>query len=85
MRCFVCDDAAAEYGLNDLDCAEFFTHQPGAAKSEEPLSTPALPKLKIPLCSICRESLEAEYDPEAIIAGLLLAAAALLPAEPAAA
>lgn len=70
MRCF---GGVAEYGLTAPDYAEFFAHQPGAAKSEEPLSTPALPRRQIPLCSICRESLEAEYDPEAIIAGLLLA------------
>ena len=77
MRCFVC-------GLTAPDCAEFFAHQPGAAKSEELLSTPALPRRQIPLCSICREALEVEDDPEAIIVSLLLAAA-LLPAEPAAA
>lgn len=36
MRCFVCGNADAEYGLNDLDCAEFFADQFIPADPKDP-------------------------------------------------
>ena len=80
MHCFVCGDADAEYGLNDLDCAEFLAEKISAANpNDQPPPATAAPIHKIRLCHFCRESLEDHDEPETIIAGLLLAAAILLP------
>ena len=42
MRCFVCGDADAEYGLTDLDCAEFLPNK-------SPLPIPTTNRRRPPL------------------------------------